>query len=73
MGDLSEYMSPPSREALSKGETLDLMVDMMEKSGNGLAPCGEDITLATAKYEQTGLMSKAMISDIVKFRQSSAH
>ena len=60
-------------ESLSKGETLDLMVDMMEKSGNGQAPCGEDITHATAKYEQTGLMSKAMLGDIVKFRQDNAH
>ncbi len=60
-------------EAMSKGEALDCMVDMMEKSSNGQAPCGEDITEATAKYEQTGLMSKAMLGDIVKFRQANAH
>jgi hypothetical protein len=57
---------------LSRDEALDVMTEMM-KSFNGTAPCGEDINLATAKYEQTGQMSKGMRDDILQFNKEHAH
>ncbi len=60
--------SDPS--ALSKSDILDTMEEMHLQKG-ALAPCGEDLTLATAKYEQTNQLSKALISDIVAYRQQS--
>lgn len=57
---------------MSKDEALDTMTEMM-KSHNGTAPCGEDINLATAKYEQTGQMSKGMRDDIIQFSKENAH
>lgn len=59
-------------ESLSKGEILDVMTEMMEHH-NGTAPCGEDILQATAKYEQTGQMSKAMANDVIAFHRENAH
>lgn len=61
-------------EQLSKGETLQTMMDMLEKSTvdgrNGLSPHGEDIAMAVAGYEQIGALSKAMARDIQEFRKS---
>lgn len=65
---------PPAGDQLSKGEILQTMTEMMQKSimggGQGLAPCGEDIVSAVAKYEQTGLISKGMQSNVIEFRKS---
>lgn len=62
---------PDGGGEMSKGEILDTMCDMMEKSET--APCGESVLQATAKYEQTGQMSKAMASDVIEFRRENAH
>ncbi len=61
----------PAPEGLSRDEILDVMTDMMEKSET--APCGESVLLSTAKYEQTGQMSKAMVEDVVTFHRANAH
>ncbi len=63
---------PPADEQMSKSEILDAMEGMMQKSD----PNGSDasqILLATAKYEQTNQLSKAMYGKIMEFRQQNAH
>jgi hypothetical protein len=65
--------APGGGEQISRDEILDTMVDMMEKSHGGTAACGEDILQATAKFEQTGQMSKAMAAEVIEFRKQSAH
>lgn len=58
-------------EQMSRNEILDTLCDMMEKSET--APCGESVMHATAKYEQTGQMSKSLIDDVIAFRRENAH
>jgi len=62
---------------LSKGEILDGLENMMRKSvdagSNGMARCGEDILQATAKFEQTNQISKALLGEVTEFQKSQAH
>lgn len=59
---------------MSRGDVLQMMTNMMEKSmqdgAGGIAPCGEDLLGAVAKYEQTGLISKALHENVIEFRKS---
>jgi hypothetical protein len=63
--------------SLSKNEILDTMEDMMRKSMDsgrqGRAGCGEDINLATAKYEELNQISKAMYEEVLEHRKGQAH
>lgn len=59
---------------MTRGDVLQTMTTMMEKSmqdgQGGIAPCGEDLLGAVAKYEQTGLISKALQENVIEFRKS---
>jgi hypothetical protein len=61
-----------SEDPLSKGEILAGLDGLMQKSmiaGNpGVAPHGEDITMAVAKYEQTHQLSRPMLDAIMGLR-----
>lgn len=70
----------PTEEALSKSEILDglngLMEESLAKGRVGQTAFGEDITLATAKYEQTHQISRPMLNAVVDYRKqrsSAAH
>lgn len=58
----------PAEDAISKSQILDgldaLMADSMSKGRSGLAENGEDITVATSKYEQTNMISKSMLEAV---------
>jgi hypothetical protein len=58
---------------MSKSEILDTFESMMQKSDGGQVKCGEDILHATAKYEGSNQISKAMYDEIVEFRKGQAH
>ena len=62
-----------AEEQISKGQVLDLINAMVEdkvaKSEPLLAPCGEDLTKATALLESTGDVSPQLMQDLAKFRQ----
>lgn len=62
-----------SEDALSKGEVLAGLDGLMQKSMSGdkpgVAPHGEDITLAVAKYEQTHQLSRPMLDAIMGWRK----
>lgn len=57
---------PPASDELNKSQVLDaldgLMEESMAKGGSGNLESGEDIALATAKYEQTHMISKSMLA-----------
>ncbi len=59
-------------EQLSKGEILDTLSDMMEKS-DPTGPRSTQILNATAKYEQTNLISQGVMAEVMKFRAENAH
>ncbi|MFA4944459.1 MAG: hypothetical protein WC789_07135 [Lentisphaeria bacterium] len=56
---------------LTKGQVLDAMCTMMEKSmregRGGLTAAGEDIATATSRFEQFGSMTKTMAGEVQKF------
>ncbi len=62
----------PAEEQMSKGEILDTMEQMMQKSHPDSQEASQ-ILLATAKYEQTNKLSKSMFGKVAKFRQENAH
>ncbi len=71
---------PPAEETLSKGEILAAMQGMHQKSmtegRGGRAACGEDLLMATAKYEQTNRVSPKLygeVSSYVQERRGAAH
>lgn len=63
----------PADEQITKGQILDLLDAMIEErvvKGEALvAPCGEDLTKATAKVETSGGISPALMQDIADFRR----
>jgi len=67
--------SPPAGDAeqLRKSDVLEALDGMMQESvqkGNpGATPFGEDLTLATAKYEQTHQISRPMLNAVMQWRQ----
>jgi len=60
-------------ETMAKSQVLDgldgLMEESMSKGMNGAIESGEDISLATSKYEQTHMISKPMLAAIKGFYQ----
>lgn len=71
---------PPAEEQLSKGEVLGALqamnADSMSKGMGGKAACGEDLLMATAKYEQTNRISPKLYGEVqgfVKERRGAAH
>ena len=67
---------PPVGENLTKSMVLDTMESMMEESMtkgmNGLAGCGEDLTLSACKYEQTNQISPALFAEVREKMKKSA-
>jgi len=63
----------PAGEALTKSDVLNaldgLMEESMSKGMGGATEFGEDIALATAKYEQTHELSKSMFNTVKSFSQ----
>lgn len=63
-------------ESMSKAMVLDgldgLMEESMSKGLNGAIGNGEDIALATSKYEQTHMISKPMLLAVKSFHQSKS-
>jgi hypothetical protein len=60
--------APAASDAPSRTEINALMEDMLQKSTNGFAPCGEDLTVAIAKSEQGLGVSPALMRDLAKHR-----
>lgn len=64
----------PAEEQITKGQILDVLDAMIEErvtKGEPLvAPCGEDLTKATAKVETTGGVSPALMQDLANFRRN---
>ncbi len=63
----------PQEDVLSKSQILEAMQGIMEgsKARGWKAECGEDITQATAKFETTGMMSKALQDEVADFVRKS--
>ena len=61
--------------SLSKSEVLDGLDGLMEKSMetglNGRLPSGEDISIATTKFESQSAISPTMLGAVKQFRQGS--
>ena len=59
-------------EDMSKGEVLDTLQSMLEKSVDGghgaMAKCGEDLSIAIAKYDSTMAMSEPLLEEMQAFR-----
>lgn len=60
-------------EQLSKGEILDTLGAMLEKSETGMGKNGEDLLMAISKYEQMNRMSPSLLSEVKAFRSSVTH
>lgn len=60
--------APAASETPNRAEITALMEDMLQKSTNGFAPCGEDLTVAIAKSEQGLGISQALMRDLAKHR-----
>ena len=58
------FAGGPAEDQLSKSMILGTMEKMAMASPDGIAPCGEDLAIAVAKYEQTNMVSKALLNDI---------
>jgi len=66
----------PTGDTLTKSMVLDALDGLMEKSmgagQDGKIGNGEDIALAVAKYEQTNMISKPMLSAVQEWRKEHA-
>lgn len=67
-------------ERLARPEVLGALTDMMQKSMSegrrGMSRCGEDLTLATAQFESSGEISKALYREVEGYvgeRRAEAH
>lgn len=67
---VKSFAGTPASDELSKGQIMDTMLDMAKSTSH--APCGEDISVAVSKYEQTNMLSKGMLSDVMAHRAKSA-
>lgn len=67
------FAGSESGESMNKSQVLDgldgLMAESMEKGLGGTTDTGEDIALATSKYEQTHMISKPMLAAVKSFYQ----
>lgn len=55
----------PDGIELTKSQTLDVLEEMNKSMS--LAPCGENLTHAVAKYESTNQISPALLKDVAAF------
>ena len=59
-----------SGDGMSRDQIMGGLTSMVQKSyqggGNGLAPCGEDLTVATSMYESSGHISRSLYMDVAK-------
>jgi len=70
------FAGQPGEDILSKSQVLDgldgLMEESMEKGMGGATEFGEDIAIATAKYEQTHMISKPMLGAVKGFYEKKS-
>lgn len=67
----------PAGDTLSKSQVLDLLEEMHKSSldagRNGKALCGEDLNLATSKWEQLQQISPALQRELTQFYAAQRH